>query len=220
VSEGEGGLLVARPPLGETSMKQIMQWVGTYVIGPIFLGLFFLAMQKLGSFLDNRRKSFLMKHLVHKDAGTRDLLIELRVELEADRAYVHMFHNGNHYVNGAEMMKISRTHEVVGPGVSYEAQCWSEILTSRIQDEINIIEKGNVQYVPIDDKMERSWCKSTYENQGVQAIARFPLFANKKDLFGYVGVDFGHQKMPENLFHVMQRIGYRIELVLSQNRHE
>lgn len=69
--------------------------------------------------------------LIKKDIGVYRDLTELLVETTADRAFVMQFHNGTYYVNQANQMKMSCTHEIVREGISREQDKMQDLLLSR-----------------------------------------------------------------------------------------
>jgi hypothetical protein len=58
-------------------------------------------------------------------------LTELMVQTKADRAFVVQFHNGTYYINKANQMKMSCTHEIVKEGISREQENLQDVILSR-----------------------------------------------------------------------------------------
>ena len=69
-------------------------------------------------------------------------LTELRALIGADRAYVIQFHNGSEFLLSNPVWKLTCTHEVVRPGVTYEAGNMQGLLVSQVSDLISPILLG------------------------------------------------------------------------------
>jgi hypothetical protein len=57
-------------------------------------------------------------------------LTELRVKVDCARAQIVQFHNGEYFMDGISMKKLSLTHESLSKGVSEEAGKTTNILIS------------------------------------------------------------------------------------------
>ena len=74
----------------------------------------------------------------------KELLIEIRTETRADRAQVHLFHNGEHFtVNNASIQRFTCYSEALSPGVAPSANNYNRKLISSYIDGIQkIIDAG------------------------------------------------------------------------------
>jgi len=76
-------------------------------------------------------------------------IVELRALANADRAYVLGFHNGTEFLPSRPVWKLSCTHEVVRPGVSYQAARLQGILVSLIPEIISAVLAGSSHHTGI-----------------------------------------------------------------------
>jgi hypothetical protein len=73
---------------------------------------------------------------VGKDKEVYRLLVELRLQFDADRASIVRFHNGSHFAPDRRnaIWRLTRTHEIVLPGVSREARACQGTLFSHLTE--------------------------------------------------------------------------------------
>ena len=72
-----------------------------------------------------------------RERRINDLCVELRLRLNADRAYVIKFHNGEYFSPIDPMWKITCTHENCRPGIAYTIQEVRSIIVSSIIDVVD-----------------------------------------------------------------------------------
>jgi hypothetical protein len=199
-------------------LEQVWQKFMMYVVAPIVIAGCIYGFQRWSKYIETKRKHFKFAKTSVRDQHIREALIELRVLLGADRAYVTMFHNGSSYVDGSHDNKKSRTHEVVGPGVSYENQNYQDIRLSLLVDEIELIKGEDHPTYAIASELRDSKFRRMLNAQGVLAIARCPL-RDGKNVIGFIGVDFATEAKPPNLQILCDYAG-RVEEIMSRYRHE
>ncbi len=71
---------------------------------------------------------------VELDRSIYSVLVEIRVRAGFDRVHLTQFHNGNFFSARNPVWKLSRTHEVCRPGVSYHARDMQNIPISVMID--------------------------------------------------------------------------------------
>ena len=138
-------------------IKDIFMTVGTYVVGPILFGAIVYAVMKISEAIKNNKKKYSIKLTTEKNTKIHEVLTEVRVRFHADRAYVSMFHNGDKYINGSEILKVSRTNESVNSGVSLEAYHYQDINISLIPEEMALIVDPVVSFVKTHDLPDGKW---------------------------------------------------------------
>lgn len=158
-------------------------------------------------------------------------LVELRALTEADRAYVFRFHNGMEFLPSHPAWKLSCTHEVARPGVSYESGKLQGLLVSLIPNIIGAVltgtssalgitipqcpkcpyhvkclrENKRVVVMQIGD-MESSYCKFHLENQNVKTAVLCGI-TQDGNVYGIVGLDFCSSSLPnEKILEVSQKV--------------
>jgi len=158
-------------------------------------------------------------------------LVELRALTDADRVYVFRFHNGVEFLPSHPAWKISCTHEVVKPGVTYESAKLQGLLVSLIPNIIGPVltgcssaagitvkecpdcpfrnkcvrENKRVVILQVND-MESSFCKFHLESQNIQTAILCGI-ARDGNVYGLVGVDFcGVSLGPARVLDIAQRV--------------
>ena len=153
-----------------------------------------------------------------KDAEQNQLiytsLVELRAKVNADRAYIVRFHNGNEFLPDNPVWKISCTHETVRSGVTYESAQLQGVLISRVHELVDAVitdgvvrrgvmladcsvcmsrqrcKKENKQITIIEvDKMEDSYGKFILLNRNAKMVVQAGV-VNGGKVFGIISVDF------------------------------
>jgi hypothetical protein len=178
---------------------------------------------------ENLKKHFKKKYTLHGDEINRDtiikeMLIELRTILKAERSYVYQFHNGNYFNTSNPMWKITNTHESVAIGVSSEMGHLHNILSSSVTDLISCfwndqklprgVERvststcrcNNTLYCKLPhgvflynvNELEEGFSKAFLAEQGSKYVLVSPLIDNENRI-GFVGVDFTKEQEIEDI---------------------
>jgi hypothetical protein len=168
--------------------NKISETIGKDLIGPMLIGGAVAAIAMLREWLKSKKRPFSIRISAEKNDRIQDALLELRLTLKADRAHLNMFHNGSKYIEGSEIMKVSRSNEVVKEGVSFEASHFQNILISLIPDEMRLVKAEGASFTKVD-KLEDGKFKRMMVMRGVRAVARCGVNRGK-DIIGYVGVDY------------------------------
>ncbi len=152
-----------------------------------------LSLVSIGYFVGLIKKQFLLKKKSLKvswatHSQIHELLTELRVKVDAARAQVVQFHNGEYFMDGISMKKLSLTHESLSKGVSEEADKTTNILISLFTPLMEKVIKNNaLVYKTIDD--QNSICKRIMMANNTIAYAVLPL-KYKNSTSGYIIVDW------------------------------
>ena len=104
-----------------------------------------------------------------------DFLTETRVLAHADRAQIIQFHNGEYFIDGVSMRKLSLTHESVSNGISSEAQSKNGILISHFAPLMEKLEINSPIYYVVEDE-KGSYFKNTMVAANVYSYIVLPLF--------------------------------------------
>ena len=92
-----------------------------------------LSLIGFGYIVGKLKKQLKMKYINiswDKHSKIHELLTEARVNSDAARAQIIQFHNGEYFMDGISMKKMSLTHESLSKGVSQEADKMNNILIS------------------------------------------------------------------------------------------
>jgi len=104
-----------------------------------------------------------------------EFLTELRVSTKAARAQIVQFHNGEYFLDGVSMQKLSTTHESLANGVSTDSR--SNILItlySALMEKLDI----NSPLLHNVDTEKPSLFKNTLELANVHSYMVLPLYHN------------------------------------------
>jgi transcriptional regulator with GAF, ATPase, and Fis domain len=104
-----------------------------------------------------------------------DFLTETRVLAHADRAQIVQFHNGEYFIDGVSMQKLSLTHESVSNGISSEATSKTGILISHFAPLMEKLSNNEPEYCVVADE-KTSFFKNTLEAANVHSYMVLPLF--------------------------------------------
>jgi hypothetical protein len=158
------------------------------------------------------------------DQRITTLLAEARTITGADRCYVAGYHNGTRLIGPAEdgyhLLKKSRTHEVVGPGVEPsvgpEVNDYKDLYVSLIPEEYELVVEDGPSWRVVED-IDDSKFKRMLMNSGVWAVARCAI-RRGGEIVGFVGADFNHRRAkPANMDALVDYAG-RIEQVMGEPR--
>ncbi len=132
----------------------------------------------------------------------KDLLSRLRSKLGAKRCHLTKLHNGDHYIDGSEILRGSRVVEVTEPGVSFESERFKNLLLSTLLEEQDFVAaKGPGWYVTA--ALPESTFRYLNEVTGTQAGARAAVKKNG-EIVGFVGADFFTAEKPANLDVILE----------------
>lgn len=144
-----------------------------YVIGAIGL---FIAAQLRKWFL--AKKFFDPSKMIIKNVQVRDFLIELRALIDADRVKLFQFHNGEYYVSGESVMKISMTHVAVKTGISYPEMAnnhYSSIPTSYMTRVLQSLYKEEFLVLHTQNLEDDQYLKHIFVAHGVKCAVLYPV---------------------------------------------
>jgi len=155
-----------------TFLDSVME-VGGYVLAAI--GLFFSAQIKKWfvskSFFDPSK-------MISKNVQVRDFLIELRALIDADRVKLFQFHNGEYYVSGESVMKLSMTHVAVKTGISYPELAnihYSSIPTSYLTRILQSLYKEEFLIVHTQILEDDQYIKNIFIAHGIKSAILYPV---------------------------------------------
>jgi hypothetical protein len=134
-----------------------------------------------------KESEMVLPNLIKKDIGVYRDLTELMIQTKADRAFVIQFHNGTYYVNKANQMKMSCTHEIVKEGISREQENMQDVLLSRTP--IVAIDLLSKPYVFINTKEQDSYFSQLLRNQGVTECV-MAIMKDENIAEGFIGASF------------------------------
>jgi hypothetical protein len=125
---------------------------------------------------------------IDNDVLISNSLYDLMDYMDADRAYIFLFHNGVTYYNGTHKNKMSCDYEVVRNGVSSQAVALQDIPVTLVSNFISDVIGNKMVYSDIENiKDERT--KQALKIQGIKGIIALPYYRNG-NLMAIIGVDY------------------------------
>lgn len=195
---------------------KIFEVIGQNIVGPILIGSAGAAILFIREWMRKRKKPVSIRISAEKNDKIQDILLETRIKLNADRAYLSMFHNGSKYIEGSEILKKSRTNESAAPGVSFEAQHFQNILISLMPDEMKLVTTAGPSFIKTEELQDGKF-KRMLVSRGVKAVARCAINRNK-DIIGFIGLDYNNSdvdKAPDNINDLCNFAGI-IEQIIAE----
>ena len=104
-----------------------------------------------------------------------EFLTELRVKTDAGRAQIVQFHNGEYFVDGVSMQKMSVTHESLANGVSAEATSKQNTLITLISPIMLRLEENLANIYRTDEEKPGNF-KNCLEAANIDSYSVLPLF--------------------------------------------
>lgn len=134
----------------------------------------------------HKKKSLTVSWSTHSQI--HELLTELRVKVDCARAQIVQFHNGEYFMDGISMKKLSLTHESLSKGVSEEAGKTTNILISLFTPLMEKVLKDTVEIYRTSED-DNGICKHMMMANNTVAYAVLPL-RHKNSVSGYIIIDW------------------------------
>jgi len=113
-----------------------------------------------------------------------EILTELRIRTDAARSQIIQFHNGEYFMDGVSMKKMSLTHESLRSGISAEVHQKKDVLISAYIDFIRSILDSKYQFEVVGS-MKESYQKQLFVASNVIAYMAVPLQSKGMNV-GYI----------------------------------
>lgn len=164
------------------------------------------------------KEIFDIKDVAEEDLKMQDILTELRMMYDCDRAFVYLFHNGGAYLDGSPMKKMSMIYESVRRGVSYEATNSRDLCVSTVPALTDIISSQVSQFVEVKT-MKEDFFKHLLESRNVNISAYCPLKRGLQ-IIGFIGIHYcngsnTHDECAKNL-EILEQYGSTVEVCLME----
>ncbi len=154
-----------------------------------------------------------VKKDINNNVLIQQMLNELMLKYNADRAYIFQFHNTIKYYDGTHRNHQSMTFEVCNNGISSEAQNLQNIPVSLHPMFLQEVMLERINYCDVRDIEEHS-TKLALLKQGIQSIIAAPYFKDG-NFVAYIGLDFvKSQKQEEIDFEKFKRFTNQIGNIL------
>ena len=125
-----------------------------------------------------------------ENSRINEILTELRIVSNCNRASISQFHNGGHFLDGSSMLKSSITHESCDILTLPTIHDYQGSLLSRFTTLMNILHKNDISIQYVRD-MKNSLCKYVMESKGVEVFAIISIHSlDGLNVIGYVSVEW------------------------------
>ena len=129
-----------------------------------------------------------VKNQLEMSQRVNDKLQEVLEMADGSRVYIFQFHNGVTYYTGQHAQRFTCTYEIVGEGISREANNLQNLQVSIFSWWIAEVLKGNMVYSDINE-MKDYTTMVTLKQQGIESIICYPIISKGK-IVGIIGIDY------------------------------
>jgi hypothetical protein len=192
------------------------------ILGLLSLGVVLLFAERMRAWLTEWWKSRGLNPIaraVKMCRAIHELLVELRVQLDADRVYVMQFHNGQVFTSNNPVYRMSCTQETVCTAVSRQQDKLQGIMVETAWRELEPMfgdqELAGIELIHEDEADEgklplrgtyyyrvaslpEGAFKSSMIARGVVVAAISPMLDPRRNIVGFVAADFCSDKFKED----------------------
>jgi len=165
-------------------------WMGIgQVLSGLLVGLLAFAVSNFKRLWSRRNPT--IQTVVNKNHKLKDLLLEIRLHFDADRVKLFQVHNGDYFVNGSSIQKLSLSHYVVGTGISppFDVEkLHQNIPISYIMCCIEQCLKEPYYFAQVKDMSDDLYFKSLLRHNGTETALFSGVFDRKGGLLGLIVV--------------------------------
>lgn len=161
------------------------------------------------------KKTDEIKRDVNNNVLIQQLLNDLMLKYNADRAYIFKFHNGITYFDGKHKNHQSLAYEVCGRGISSEKMELQNLPTSLFPVFLQEVMLNKMIYTDINDIKENA-TRIALKDQGIKSVMVCPVF--KDGYFvAYIGLDYVKESLSTNVnFREFRKHASEIGNILTQ----
>jgi hypothetical protein len=141
-----------------------------------------------------------------------EFLTELRVRTHAGRAQVIQFHNGEYFIDGISMHKMSTTHESLKNGLSSDAK--KLLLVTMFSALMEKLEKNEPHLYKVSNE-KPSYFKNTLDLASVDYYMALPLFYSNSAKTGLILLEWCDDTDSE--FAVANENQIQLEMMHTRN---
>ncbi len=167
----------------------------------------------------NHFSMFQMRKNAERDIRVNDLLRRTMLDIDADRGWVMMFHNGSATASGIPFKKVSCVYEVVKQGVSTEIHSVQAIPLSSVPEAVELLAKHDDVFEIYTDHLEQSTFRYITEQQGTQYMLWHRVIKDDS-IIGIVGFDYltkPADSLVEKEYGSVNRVAHLIQYELQNN---
>lgn len=160
------------------------------IVAGIAMGMAAFAFSKTKDFVSNKVKRMSAATL-NRNVRIKDLLQEVRAVFDADRVKLYQFHNGDYYVTGESMQKLSLSHYAVKRGVEGPEAKHQGIPVSYVSAILSeMVANDGVIVKAVADMDADCFMKSLLLKGGLQTVIMGGVVGQRGHLIGVVVVSW------------------------------
>jgi hypothetical protein len=171
-------------------------WISVgQVLSGVAIGVFALLAKRATTWLKKKT----LNSILNDNLLLKQLMTEIRSYYDADRVQLYQFHNGDHYVSGASIQKLSLTHFVTARGVSVPIGAETthqNIPIGYVTQTSDDILKNPWIFYGRDSLGGDSYFKGLLRYSGVDAALLRGVFNCKHDMIGILVVSWFDEITP------------------------
>jgi len=156
-----------------------------------------------------------MEIVTSKNEEIYIFLNEFKQKLNADRAYIFEFSNGNYFSSGLPISKFTCTYESVSEGITTECHNPGEYRVSNFNEYIKEMIEGKPYILEDVSLCQKVLLKELLIKKGVKSIYNFPIKDIHNHVIGFFGIDYvkqyyklPHEQIKECSFAAQKLSGY------------
>ena len=115
---------------------------------------------------------------------------KMRLNFNADRAYIFEFSNGNYFSSGLPVTKFTCTYETVSEGITSECHNPGEYRVSNFNEYIKQLVEGRTYELEDVAQCKKTLLRELLNKKGVRSMYNFPIQDIHNRVIGFVGIDF------------------------------
>jgi hypothetical protein len=198
-------------------------WSSLGQIGAGFIiGAFALWIKKAQTYIKHKTKS--MHTVISENMMLRQLLSEIRNFYDADRVELYQFHNGEYFVSGTSIQKVSMTNFVMARGVSVPLEpAKQNIPIGYVVSLTDELMKSPYVFFTSQDLLGESYFKGILRYGGAQTALLRGIFCPKHSMMGFIALSWFEEVTPTaEQFNAVKEYAVRVsdEMLLgAQTRY-
>jgi hypothetical protein len=205
--------------------EELLGPIGQEIVGWTILGLALLVLLWIKKKVTHMLAHYNVRNSLANNNQIIAALATLKTDTRAQRCEVLMFHNGDYYVNGNSVLKLSCAYESVSSGVSSICEEWQKVLVSQIPEMLTFLEHADasspIVAVLDTEDLQNCYYKSLLKAHGVAKDLRYPLFKGT-DIVGCIRLHYTDSSIeinPDTLKAVLDA-GPEIELLVNKGHRK
>jgi len=189
-----------------------------FATGAVILVLILIVRARISKWFKNH----FVKETLENDVKIKEILVEIRVEVNADRVSLFLFHNGERYINGNSILRLSGAYECLANGIGSHKESSQNILVSTVPEAVSFLVNDPFEKVQFDkvEELEECYYQAVLISQGVRSVAKYPI-RKGNDIIGFISADFVQTEGPaKDKIKIIKEKASQVELHVNSSRRK